>query len=500
VGLAFVPSSLLLGVTTFLTTDVAAVPLLWVIPLALYLLTFVVVFSRRPILKQHHATPLHAGLVTLVIVITFWDLHGEIWWLFPLHLLLFFLTALVLHGELAGSRPPPIRLTEFYLWMAVGGLLGGVFNALVAPVLFDSVVEYEWMMVAACVLRPSEGSSAGSWPIRLRLTLLALAPAVVLDRVTRLQLVGQTGLLLVSVGAGLVCTRISRRAVPFAISLAALLAASSLLHVESVRLHSGRNFFGAYAVVLGPAAASHVLMHGTTEHGAQFVEEERRLQPTAYYHPNGPAGDVFRVMAPRLQGGAIGVVGLGTGTLLCYGTPDQSWTFFEIDPDIERIARNPDYFTYLSDCPAEANVVLGDARLALARGSDRRYRMIVLDAFSSDAIPTHLLTREAFELYESRLEEGGILLIHISNRYLDMEPVIAAAARATGLVGLIKRHSASAEAEALDLEYSSDWVVLARDLADLPPLGRPDWEPLRRVQTAAAWTDDFSNIFEILLR
>ena len=499
VGLAFVPSSLLLGVTTFLTTDVAAVPLLWVVPLALYLLTFVIVFSRRPILRQEYALPIQAGLVTLVVVITFWDLRGQVWWLFPLHLLVFFFTALVLHGELARSRPAPSRLTEFYLWMAVGGLLGGVFNALVAPVVFDSIVEYEWMMVAACLLRPSEGSPAVAWWVRLRLTGLAMTPAILLEGVTRLHTVGQTGWLLVSVAAGLICTRVSRRALPFAVSLAAILA-TSLFDVDSATLHSGRNFFGAYAVLRDETGPSHILMHGTTDHGAQFLADDRRLQPTAYYHPNGPAGQVFRALAPRLRGGAIAVVGLGTGTLLCYGTPDQSWTFYEIDPEIERIARNPDYFRYLSECPAEADVVLGDARLSLARASDRRYRMIVLDAFNSDAIPVHLLTREAFELYERKLEEGGILLLNISNRYLNMEPVIAAAARETGMVGLVGRHTAEGEAMVLDLEYSSDWVVLARDSAELSMIGGPDWELLPRAQVGAAWTDDFSNILGILVR
>jgi hypothetical protein len=500
VGLAFVPSSMLLGVTTFLTTDVAAVPLLWVVPLALYLLTFVIVFSPRPILKQEYALPIHAGLVTLVVVVTFWDLRGQIWWLFPLHLLVFFFTALVLHGELARSRPTPSRLTEFYLWMAVGGLLGGVFNALVAPVVFDSIVEYEWMMVAACLLRPSEGQTAAAWWVRLRLTVLALVPAILLEGVTRVRAVGQTGWLLVSVAAGLVCTRVSRRTVPFAVSLAAILAASSLFDVDSATLHSGRNFFGAYAVLRDETGPSHMLLHGTTDHGAQFLADDRRLQPTAYYHPNGPAGQVFRALAPRLRGGAIAVVGLGTGTLLCYGTPDQSWTFYEIDPDIERVARNPDYFRFLSECPAEADVVLGDARLSLARASDRRYRLIVLDAFSSDAIPVHLLTREAFELYARRLEDGGILLLNISNRYLNMEPVIAAAAREIGMVGLVGRHEAEGEAMVLDLEYSSDWVVLARDSAELSLIEGPDWELLPRAQVGTAWTDDFSNILGILVR
>jgi hypothetical protein len=437
------------------------------------------------------------------VIIFFWGADVELRWAYPLHLGVFTLAALVLHGELAARRPAPAFLTEYYLWMALGGALGGAFTSLVAPAVFDSVLEYPLMLVLACFLRPSWSRRSVAFVDRMQSIAIAATPALLLAVVAvygiaTLDVAGISVAWIASlVAIGIVCAQ-WRTPGPLGLSVAAIALAAPLVFQpwEDV-IHAERSFFGMYRVKhVGNVT---LFLHGTTIHGAQFTDEERRRRPLTYYHPNGPAGQVLQTLGGRPQGFEVGVVGLGAGSLLCYARPGQVWTFYEIDPAVAAIARDARYFTFLQDCPVPASVVIGDARLTLAREADGRFGLLVLDAFSSDAVPVHLLTREAFALYRRLLSPGGVILLHISNRHLDLEPVVAAVATGAGLTGRISEHSASDEAEATELEYECDWVVLARDKDDLAPfLEDARWQPLERRPSLKPWTDDYSNVFRAI--
>jgi hypothetical protein len=244
-----------------------------------------------------------------------------------------------------------------------------------------------------------------------------------------------------------------------------------------------------------------MLYHGTTIHGAQFTDRARRLTPITYYHPAGPVGDVFRELATSLEGADIGIVGLGTGSILCYSRPGERWTFYEIDPKVEAIARNKRFFTYLSECEVDPAIVFGDARLTLAREPEAKYSLLVVDAFSSDAIPVHLLTREAIQTYFRALGEDGVLMIHISNRRLDLEPVVADLALDAGLEARVKNHSVTETRQDTEYDYESDWVIMARRLEDLGPLASDTmWVELEPSLKKRPWTDDYSNIVSVIRR
>ncbi len=503
--LSFVPSSLLLGVTTYLSTDVAAVPLLWVVPLALYLMTFIIVFARRSRERMKAAAVVHAVLVTTLILLVFWDADIDLRWVYLLHLAVFAATALVLHGELAALRPSPAQLTEFYLWMALGGALGGAFNALAAPVLFDSIREYMLVLILACVLRPSWRSrlddflSAGGVPSIFTALIPALLLAIFWKEARGHEILGISAKVLLSVVAGLLTFVLSANTLRFGVSIAAIfILGQTAVHRPLRALFADRSFFGAYRVERS-AGPSNFLTHGTTIHGAQFLDEKRRRQPVTYYHPNGPAGQLFAGLEGRLANNQIGGVGLGAGSLVCYSKPGEEWTFFEIDPLVERISRNTKYFTFLKDCAVQPKVVIGDARLTLARQREHRFGLLIIDAFSSDAIPVHLLTREAFEVYKRVLDEHGVLFVHISNQRLDLEPVVAALAEDAGMVALLNDYSPNKAREDKDLDYAADWVALARRREDLGPLASDRrWRPLQRGGFPRSWTDDYSDILGIV--
>ena len=503
IALAFVPSSLLLGVTSYLSTDVAAVPLLWVIPLALYLLTFIIVFSRRSREPLHAATIVHALLVTTLVILVFWDAHIDLRWAYPLHLGVFTATALLLHGELAASRPSPVHLTEFYLWIALGGALGGAFNALVAPLLFNSIAEYQLVMVLACFLRPSQRFPKVPFLEDIPAMVAVAIPALLLGvmagpELGSRHLSGIPAKLIVSVIVGGFALAFSGSPLRFGAILAAIALVGTIRYQRSEKIiFADRSFFGAYRIIRA-AGPSNILAHGTTIHGAQFIDAARRRLPVTYYHQRGPAGQLFAALQQQLQGKRIAVVGLGAGSLVCYSKPGQEWTFFEIDPLVESIARNRKYFTFLRECPVQPKVVIGDARLTLAREPEKRFALLVVDAFSSDAIPVHLLTREALGVYKRVLEDNGVLLMHISNQNLHLEPVVSALATDAGLVAFIGAHTADSKAEWRELEYSSDWVALARRKEDLSRLvADRRW---RRLAAGARqpWTDDFSNVFSVI--
>jgi hypothetical protein len=495
--LAFAPSSLLLGVTEFITTDVAAVPLLWVIPLALYLLTFCLAFAPRRLVRLDSMVGVQPFFILALSFLFFWGRQSEGPWVIPLHLLTFFVTAMVCHGELAQSRPPTANLTEFYLWIAVGGVLGGLFNALVAPIVFKEVAEYPLAIVLACLLRPCRIDDRR--PIRLLDFGLPLALGLVLFAVAQRFCIPQAtiGLMVtISCLTAMLCYSFANRPLRFGLGVAVILLVGTLMGSKGFGLiHGERSFFGVLKVMAEPDGHYRLFYHGITLHGAQSTDPARQREPLTYFHPQGPIGQVFAAFYEADTPREVAILGLGTGSLACYASIGQHWTFYEIDPAVARIARDTRYFTYLRDCPAKLEVILGDARLSLTSAPSHQYGLIVFDAFSSDAVPTHLINREAIKLYLDKLADGGLMVFNISNRYLDLETVLANIAQDQGLVALVQKHFVT-EADQGAYYLNSVWVVIARRQDDLGRLAKNEaWHPVRGKPGARLWTDDFSDVF-----
>ncbi|MBV9452687.1 MAG: fused MFS/spermidine synthase [Rubrobacter sp.] len=513
IGLAFVPSSLMLGVTTFITTDITPVPLLWVIPLSLYLFSFMVVFSRNQsvvpgLLNRMMVVALPVTLSLLVVAVVT-DLNDPLWLLIPLHLFGFFAAAIVLHGQLARDRPPTRHLTEFYLYVAVGGVLGGVFNALIAPAAFDTVFEYPLAMVMACLFLPRlrrserrDGEKSSSRTQRRLDLVLPLSLGVVVWGL--LSVAGSLTpeseeiwlrlILSLAVGLCLQFAYSNNRPVRFGLGIAALVAAATLrIGAGQDVLYENRSFFGVYSVTGEEANVGlHTLRHGSTTHGAQVLGVIPP-EPLTYHHRTGPVGQLFDALPSAGMRSHVAVLGLGAGAMACYAQAGQQMTFYEIDPLVERIARDPSLFTYLRDCPGEYDVVLGDARLSLVDAKDASYNVIVGDVFNSDAIPIHLLTREAVGLYFRKLTRSGVLAMHISNRYMDLEPVLGDLARDRGLECYAQSDT---ETEGIPHKEASRWVAMAHEEADLGNLpGDGRWHLCAsNLNSNDVWTDDFSNL------
>ena len=508
--LSAVPSSLLVSVTTFLSTDLAAIPLLWIIPLAIYLLTFILVFASKPPIPQWLLVRALPILVLPLVVTIALQATDPLALLLPLHLVVFFVVTMVAHGELARDRPTPQHLTEFYLWMSFGGVLGGIFNALLAPLLFNSVAEYPITLVLACVVAPQLGAIPSMFKARRWDVLLPLAVALLVGGGIALTAwLGYAntppGIALTFGLPTLLCFSLSRRPLRFGLGVAALLLASvwtttALDQTTQGRmLYANRSFFGVNRVAYNAESDQHLLFHGSTLHGIQNGQPSLRDTPLSYYYPTGPIGQIFAATQRLPDLDSVAVVGLGAGSLACYRTPNQTWTFYEIDPVVVQIAQNPQYFTFLRDCTPQAAIELGDARLALHSAAANSYDVLVLDAYSSDAIPVHLITREALQLYLAKLSADGILTFHISNRHLDLEPVLADLARDAGLAALTLADDDVSDAEAQAGKQSSQWVVMARTPAALERLALNNrWVALRSEPNTAVWTDDYSSIVQTL--
>ncbi len=495
ITLAFVPSSLLLGVTTYLSTDIAPIPLLWVIPLSLYLLTFIVAFGEpRPRLHRWMIWSLPLFIVVplgLPFVHAGWASDFRI--ATALHLTAFTAVALVFHGELAHRRPAAARLTEFYLWIAVGGALGGVFNVVVAPIVFSTLLEYKLALILAALTMPCwhrvwsglRGRKADVAAIGLVALITAL-----------LWWQGPSAFWKVTIPL-LACALILSR--PWAFGLGAALvffgALSFVIPKGANEVYRGRSFFGTLSVLGDQEGHYRILYHGQTIHGAQMPDGPYRHVPLAYYDPAGPLGWIFAALngdGTKKNLEQVAIIGLGTGSAAAYGRPGQEFTFFEIDPEVETVARNQ--FTYLNDSRASCRAILGDARLSMMQEPDRKYGLIVVDAFNSDAVPVHLLTREAIGLYRDKLTDDGVIALHITNKHLDLEPVVFAVAGTNGLVAQSCSDNTMTQAEMERGKTPSKWVILGRHKEDFRSLqGDGRWRPFCR-NKVDAWTDDYSNV------
>ncbi|MBL8793409.1 MAG: fused MFS/spermidine synthase [Planctomycetia bacterium] len=518
IALAAVPSTLMLAVTAYITTDLAAVPLLWLMPLAVYLLSFILVFAQRQWIP-HAVMVSSLPIATLVVVFAFLTgvaLAG--WFLVPLHWLVLFIASMVCHGELARDRPSPRYLTEFYLWMSFGGVVGGLLAALVAPLVFRiGILEYPLALIAACLLRP--GPSLWQSPSVQRWLDLLTPLGVLTVTLAAALFVGRKAppsSLEVSLALAILiflCFMQQERPIRFAMSVLALfLGFTAANPTESRLLFVERNFFGVVRVHDEPGRPFRQLLHGSTMHGVQQLTADGQPdpQPTAlsYYFPSGPMGqifnDVYNPRAGKSVPAKVGVTGLGVGGLAAYGQPGQHWTYYEIDPAVARVANDPRFFTYLTaarqkNCPVD--VLLGDARLRLREAAPHGYGLIVQDAFSSDSVPAHLMSREALQLYLSKLAPEGILVFNISNRYLDLKPVLAnLAADADPPLVCYSRDDVTITQEELDLgKTGSMWVVMARKPEYLGPIPNDErWKKLEGQPGARVWTDDYSNLLSVL--
>jgi hypothetical protein len=498
---AFVPSSLMLGVTQHLTTDIAAAPLLWVLPLTLYLLTFVIAFARlaEPVVR------LASALLPFAVVALAFDLlevfEPALWIRIVLHLFTLSLVGLVAHGRLAAERPAPERLTEFFFLISVGGVLGGVLNALIAPFIFPLLLEYPLVLAAAVFLRPPP---KGDQPVPGYVTATGLALAALVSLLAVVLIPNVEGRPVLFGGAialtavGVYLLAVHPRPVAAGLAAVAMLGVATI--PEEVAIYRSRTFFGVQDIRQfgSPDRGIRVLYHGTTIHGGQVFEDGApRTRPVTYYHPTGPIGSF---VVQRQAGNAesldrVAVVGLGAGAMAAYGRPGDSYVFYEIDPEIRDIARDPDLFTFLSDSPAKTSVVLGDGRLRIAEAPTGEFDLILLDAFSSDAVPIHLLTREAVMTYLQKLAPGGALVFNVTNKYVDLRSPLAAIAEDLGLTGVLGE---DLEDEPELFKSASGWVVLGRHPSDVPAPDGDTWRRLGSPELVPTWTDDFSNIASVL--
>ena len=519
VALAMVPSLLLQGVTTFVTTDLSPVPLLWVLPLGLYLITYVLAFATKqpvPHERVKRWAPLAVLLVAFVLTTGLVQPLGVV---LVAHMSAFLVLCWACHGELARRRPPVAELTRFYLLISVGGVLGGLLGAIVAPWAFNSLLEYPLAVGAVAVLsgwvagpdepvvdwesiaedQPAAPGATRVWrTIRQPVVVALFGSGAVLGARS---LVPPWSLFVAGPLAMVACVLAfslhARRQRAFALSSGALLLVPFLLPSRETVLRETRTFFGVHRVVFDRSQARHVYTQGTTIHGLQSLGAGRARVAGAYFHATGPAGEVLGKIRPR----RVGLVGLGVGSLAAYAEAGQHFSFYEIDPEVARIASDPSLFTFLSDARsrgATIDIGLGDGRIRLVEAPAQSFDLLVLDAYSSDVVPTHLLTREAFALYEQRLRPGGFVLLNVSNRYLDLGRVVGAVVDSLGLVGWERLDTLDTAEQRLlqarDGKAVSRWIVIGRSNRDLEPLGLgAEWRRLAARGTSV-WTDDYVNI------
>jgi hypothetical protein len=511
--LAAVPSGLLIAVTAHISTDVAAAPLLWVLPLSLYLLTWVLVFQSRPLLPHKWMLLLQplaiAGTILLLAV------GGEQNLLLTLggHQLCFFIIAMACHGELARTRPPAKYLTGFYVALSFGGMIGGLFAGLISPFAFSWIAEYPILLALAALCRPADGKEALSgvtrwyWLLLAALAIALIAPTLLSPgriwawlEEHRVWTSGAVGILAAALA---ILLKAGRWKVFATVVLALLLV--RIYPADDGRVETVRSFFGVHKIVVTPNGQYHVLMHGTTIHGAQkYLEDDGtpvtgRPEPISYYHKDGGIGQA--ITAVRERKGAplrVAVIGVGSGSLTCAAEPGETWKFFEIDQTMVDAARDPKYFSYVQNCAPDFKPVIGDARLTFAKEPDGIYDLIIVDAYSSDAIPIHLATEEAMKIYKDKLAPQGAVVMHVSNRHLELSSVIVGIADANDLKSWVFSEDSGRDDEYI---FATSVVVSAREEADIGKLASSEqWAETEADEKQWVWTDDYSNIIGALYR
>jgi hypothetical protein len=532
IALALVPSALLLGVTQHLATDVVSAPLLWVVPLALYLATFMAAFSTRGFGSARRWGSVAPLVALVVLLLTLAEVRYPILPITVAHLAAFTVLAMLCHTRLAEIRPDPTHLTGYFVCISLGGVLGGAAVALVAPVAFSSILEYPLAIAAAILLRPQSlqadrmaKSRPGRWAWRAGAAMLLVASywcvsafdesadtrqltsgalftwlesrtgdVEIAQRVVRASFAVPAALLLFT----------PRTALLFAGAAAGLLVGGGATRTGGEVLQRERTFFGVHEVTSIQGGDWHVLTHGTTTHGIQATRGKVHVLPTAYYHPSGPIGDVVFTLSPEGRFRDVAVVGLGAGALAAYAGKGVRMDFFEVDQAVIRIAENPQYFTYLADARARPGATVRtmalDGRLGLRAMPEASYDLIVIDAFSSDSIPTHLMTREAIAMYTSRLKASGLIAFHVSSRFFNLRPALARIAYDQRLVCYARDDKDIPPERAAEAMRPSVWVVLARDENDFGQLAHaaPRWVRLVSDPSSRLWTDDYANVLGAL--
>jgi hypothetical protein len=501
--LAFVPSSLMLGVTTYITTDIAPTPLFWIIPLSLYLLAFTLAFARKQIVSSFALARFLPGAAILLTLIYAAKATEPAWLLVLVHLIFFALAALLCHQLLAEDRPSVEHLPEFYVWIAVGGLLGGLFNALLAPVIFNALTEYPLTIVLTCLVLPLNSDVFSDTHEQGRAALFAMVICIAVGALSWFASGLQIGMmervaLVFAVPLIFINHFMTANPLRLAFALGAVLLGSIFFTPNIAKtLVAERNYFGALTVTLDRNRNARSLYLGTTIHGTQNLTFGKQCEPLSYFHPSGPVGQIFEAYNAKPASPDVAVIGLGTGAMAAYAKKGQRWTMYEINPLVIKLARDTGHFTYLHLCAnAPINIVEGDARHTLTQAANGQFGLILMDAFNSDAIPVHLLTQEALDLYLAKLAPGGLLAFQISNRHLDLHPLLANLAQTRKLicVGFDDRD------ENLSLgKEASTWVVMARAREDLGLLGtKANWQVVPENARVKVWRDDYSNLLQVL--
>jgi hypothetical protein len=511
VFLAAVPSGLLIAVTAHISTDVAAAPLLWVLPLSLYLLTWVLVFQSRPLLPHKWMLMLQPLAIAGVIVLLAAGVEQKLLLTLGGHQLCFFVIAMACHGELARTRPAARYLTGFYVALSFGGMIGGLFAGLIAPFTFSWVAEYPILLALAALCRPPGEErlarwSSWYWPFLAVIALTLIAPSYFEGKfmtwldVHRVWMIGAVGVLSALLALGLNANRWK--------IFATVLVALVLIRADPAddgRVETVRSFFGVHKIVVTPRGQYHVLMHGTTIHGAQKFQNADgspvtgRPEPITYYHKDGGIGQAITALRERKgEPLRVAVIGLGAGTLTCASQPGESWKFFEIDQTMVDTASDPRYFSYIENCEPGLKPVIGDARLTFAKEPNGAYDLIIVDAYSSDAIPIHLATEEAMAIYKDKLATQGAVLMHVSNRHLELASVVVGIADANDLKSWVYNEDSKRDDEYI---FPTKVVVSAREEADVGTLASSeDWALTEAEENQRVWTDDYSNVLGAVWR
>jgi hypothetical protein len=519
------PSALLVAVTTHLSTDVASVPLIWIPPLALFLLTFIIAFSVWGDKMADIASPLKFMVVFLLAALMGAKIDQDLLGL-GIHLAAFFLIVLCCHLELAARRPEPARLTEFYLWMSLGGVLGGAAAALLAPVILDTTIEYQIALAAALAV--------GAWDrselkYELPAVVIAIAAAFLYRNLYEVAFWLDTTMPIGAATAergtsfwfeALAVWRPEFAAAIFCsvMALAAFLAQRSSLLVAAIGglalimpivkdesddiKFRERSFFGVLEITDSGKAPTgwRFLSHGTTLHGVMSLDPARNREPMSYYWRETPLGSLYEeATAAKPTDLHAGVIGMGMGSTTCYSKPGQKWKIFEIDDDVIKAATNPKLVGFINRCAPNIEIIRGDARLRMKDQPNDWFDILLVDAFSSDAIPTHMVTKEAIALFMSKMNSEGVLIVHISNRYLDLGAIVADAATELGFA--VMEGNRDGEAKNPNADTGVRAVIIAKSQSRLDRYrGNPMWTMIGPSKESHPWTDDHTDILRALVR